>query len=438
MEKKVTAIKSTEAGRRAYQFTKKMYSRALEAKEAGRPVAWSMASSSGLTETILYAMDVAAVFPENYATVCCVKQAHIPLIEYTEADGFSNVTCGYFRVSSGFARKMADTGEIPPGSPVGGMAKPDLLVGVSSPCEPHAKWFQAMQRYLNVPYHCVDLPTPPVVHGLEQVPRDCLDYTAEELRVFVAFLEKHLGRKMDMDRLCEAVATFEETRRLLYKCNEIRKAIPCPMGSEDAFACIVPGFWMPAERESVDFYRDLYTELKYRVENKIGVVPDEKYRLLGPSAPAWHDNRVFNFLAEHGAVGCIEGYVYYFVPPPIPEGTTDPFMRLAWWFLWWWTKGIIATEETESMRTQRLLEWARDYKLDGAFLHSPLGCRFVSYGNVHTKNVLMRYVKVPTYILVSDLVDSRVHPEAELRRDLETFLETMDHYKRLRQAEGIA
>ena len=96
----------------------------------------------------------------------------------------------------------------------------------------------------------------------------------------MAFLEKHTGKKMDYDRLEELVDLSDRTWDLIHETYELRRAVPCPMGTGDAMNTMVPMSFMMATQEAYDFYLELNRELKEKIARKEGVVEDEKYRLL--------------------------------------------------------------------------------------------------------------------------------------------------------------
>ncbi len=264
-------------------------------------------------------------------------------------------------------------------------------------------------------------------------------YTAADLRNLAAFLEKHTGTKLDIDKLSQMVDAAGKTRRLWHQCDELRKAIPCPMPSTDMWACMVAPFWLPHEKESLEFMQTLYDELKYRVDNKIGAIANEKYRLLFGELPPWHTLEMFNYLASLGAISVIESYTYHpGPPPPIPEGVTDPFERLAWWDYYRAPRVYARVkEESGEWYSQGYVEWARDYKVDGAFLHSLVSCRHTTLHLTHARNVLLKYAMIPSMRLQSDIVDIGAFSEAEFKRDADALIEAMDHYKRIRQEKGM-
>ncbi len=126
-KKKTTATKSIETAKLGYGFTKKMYSRALEAKETGAPVAWCM-FTSWIADPLLLAMDVLPIYPENYGAAIAAKRANVTFLEACEADGFSPHICGYARTCLGYAHRMCEVMGKPPEAPLGGNGEADYAV----------------------------------------------------------------------------------------------------------------------------------------------------------------------------------------------------------------------------------------------------------------------------------------------------------------------
>jgi len=65
--------------------------------------------------------------------------------------------------------------------------------------------------------------------------------------------------------------------RLWYEVDSLRRAVPAPMPSQDHFNVMVPAHFLCGTPEAVDFFKELYDEVKERVESKTGVIEDEKY-----------------------------------------------------------------------------------------------------------------------------------------------------------------
>ncbi len=422
---KTTATKSTQTAGEAYKFVKRMYARAREAAAQGAPVAWVMASS--IAEEMLYAMDVVPIYTENYGAVCAAKKGAGPLIDAAEAEGYSNVICGYVRTGIGHAIKRKQLGMIPPDAPEGGMADPTMLISSSAGCDPRFKWYQSLGRYMNVPYGTFEVLVPPNYIDPDDVRERYVKYQMEELKKLKAFIEKALGRKMDEARLMQAVQTAEQTRTWWWKCYEIRRAIPGPMPTGDMLSCVPPGMYYPAYQESTDFYKGLYRELEERVKNKVGVVPEEKYRLLwGGGLPPWHSMNIFNYFESHGAVSVIETCYCHYEPFEDAHKYNDPLERLARWYFHRFSmlhkKALCGPGHPA---VQRLLDWIEEYRIDGLVMHSSVSCRATTIGQIYLQNVLKDHVKIPTLFLESDIVDERDYSESQTQSRIDTFIDTL-------------
>jgi len=115
-------------------------------------------------------------------------------------------------------------------------------------------------------------------------------YQEAQFRGLVDFLERQTGKKLDDDRLWETIRLGDEAWRLWYEVDRLRVAHPCPMPTQDHFSIMVAGHYYCGTQVAVDFYQTLYNEVKEKVANGQGVIPEEKYRLLygGDYHPGTH------------------------------------------------------------------------------------------------------------------------------------------------------
>jgi hypothetical protein len=117
-----------------------------------------------------------------------------------------------------------------------------------------------------------------------------------------SFLEEQTGKKMDYDRLRELVDLSDRTWNLIHETYELRKAVPCPMGTGDAMNTMVPINFMMATQDAYNFFVNLNKELKEKIAKREGEVENEKYRLLwGGGLPAWFALTDFNYFNSKGA-----------------------------------------------------------------------------------------------------------------------------------------
>jgi len=445
-KKKRTSSKTLQTAREAGYFGKKMLTNALQAREEGRPTGWSMVTwYQG--ELIAKAMGMELVFPENYGAFCAAVGAAEPNLEIADGEGFPATLCGYARNCFGYAKKLAENDFKPPeGSPGGGMAKPALLLASGTACDARYKWFQALGRYLdNTPVWTLDLPQTGTEEFYMPGNKEAgVKFIVEHLREFVAFLENLLGKKMDYDKLSEIVDQTLKTLNLAYEVDLLRKTVPAPMVAQDFWAIMVAHFYLPYDQEAYEFYQRVYDEVKYRVDNRIGAIPNEKYRMLFLELPPWGSLGFFDELAEKfGVAMAIESWSYHTVVP-IPEeeieGVTDPLELIARLSYRKWSEFndvALKYELDPGLFMGGYFHFAREYQIDGVFCHPLMSCRPATYTLLHAKNKMEEILKIPGVVVEGDIIDMRVFNEEEAFSKVEAFLETMDHYREIRRKEGL-
>ena len=419
----------------------KMYERGVEATRAGKPTAWCMVNWWE-ADPILKAMDIELVYPENYGAVCAAFGAAQAYLERSDSDGFPTHMCGYARNCLGYAARMKDLGEIPPGAPMGGMAKPILLLSSGALCDARYKWFQALGRYLDAPVWVVEIPHLGVKESLEEGTYEhAISFMVKELGELVKFLEHLVGKKMNWDKLAEVTDDIIKINRLWHEINELRKARPCPMHSRDFWSCMNASLYPAGDpKVSLKLYQDVYDEVKDRVDNKIGAVAEEKYRMVFAELPPWHDLKIFDELAERGWNFVVESWAYHPAKPIDTSQLSNPLERIAketyQWFAGYFEDALKAGEYMGYF-AYPYLEWARTYQCDGAMLHPLLTCRTATNHLMLVQDRLLSKLKVPSLVAEGDIVDLKLFNHADTMRKAEALEEMMDYYKEERRKEGL-
>ncbi len=417
------------------------YEQAVAASKAGKPVAWCMVNWWG-GDAVLRAMDVAAIYPEDFGAVCAAFGTAPSYLAYSDSDGFPTYMCGYARNCLGYAARMKELGEIPPEAPMGGMPPPTLLLGSGYFCDTRYKWFQALGRYLDAPVWVLEMPHPGVPESRIEGNREHnIRFLVEELRELIGFLEKQLDRKMDYVRLGEIVDDTIEMNRVWHEVNELRKARPCPMHSRDFWSSMPASLYMASDpRVTAGLYRDMYDEVKSRVDNHTGAVPEEKYRVAFAELPPWHSLGFFNQLAERGWNFVIESWAYHPPKPVDLSGLSDPLERIAgltYQYFSGYFEDAFQAGDGWGYFAHPYLEMVREYRCDGILLHPLLTCRTATNHLTVVQNQLMEQLKVPSLVVEGDIVDLNLFNPAEALRKAETFEETMQHYRAVRKEAGF-
>jgi len=419
------------------------YLKSVEAMRAGKPTVWAMLNFY-YGDPIIKAMDLEVVYPENYGAAMAAMGVAQSYLDRADAEGFPTHLCGYSRVNLGYTSRMMKElkGEIPPEAPLGGMPKPIFLMASTAVCDARYKWFQALGRYMDVPVWTFEAPIPGVKElFMEGSYKRMVDLGVKHAREFVAFVERMLGKKMDWDRLSETVDLMIEINQLWHETNELRKAKPCPMHGRDFWSSMPPALFLMGDlKDSLQCFQNMYDEVKYRVDNYIGAIAEERYRLLFAELPPWHSLGFFDRLAERGWNFVVESFGYR---PPIPldlSGFSDPLERLTRFSLQVYVgyhKDALEENVPAGTFAYPYLKYAREWKCDGAFLHPLISCRSASTHLPYVSNILMERLKVPSLTIEGDIVDLRLFDPEDALSKAEPFEETMEHYRRIRRQEGL-
>jgi benzoyl-CoA reductase/2-hydroxyglutaryl-CoA dehydratase subunit BcrC/BadD/HgdB len=431
---------ATEAASKIGPMVKEAIGGTVRAREEGKPLAYTFICCC--YDEIIRAMDVVPVWTENYAGVCGAKRDAQRFLERAESENFSRSLCTYALCGLGFDAWREELGEMPPEAPWGGQARPDMMLGSGQLlCDPRNKWYQAAQHYMpDVPIYDVGLPWPAYENDYDyrEVQDYYVKYIVEELRGLVKFLEKHTGKKMDWEHLSELVDLTDKTWNLIWEAYELRKAVPTPMGTGDAMNTMVPMVFMMGTQEGYDYYKDLYDELKQKIANKEGVIPDEKYRLIwGGGLPSWFALTDFNYFNSKGAVFPVET-TYRMIEATYNfdidlSKINDPLEHIAWRWVKFWTYWHDRARKRPGSHpdVERLIKYIEDYKIDGIVMHEAFSCRSWHVGLIWQLNLLKKvYRDIPSLVLESDIVDISSYNEADTRARIDAFIDTLEAVKR--------
>lgn len=390
------------------ELRKKYYAQTRTDSDAGKKVAWC---SNNIPSEILEAMDITSVYLENYATVCASKRLSSAFCRAGERAGFSQDVCGYARIIMG----QILGGDDLPEAPYGGLADPDFLIVNSYSCDSRLGWFTTMARTLNLPLYVLDSPYQPA-GGCTDL--DNVAYAESGLRGLIAFLEEQTGTTLDPARLRKRMELAAKANEIQVETYAMRKNVPSPMGAGDAYTVVWPGMYLVGTKECDDFYEQLRAEVRERVANKIGIVPEEKFRLLWSGLPFWYNMALLNYFEEKGGVVAIEN-AYFRNLPSLPQQDEDPVRDMA--LRSTKRRGYAGSIEE---RTELTVEIARDYQVDGVILSYNPSCRLFYILQPALKNALDS-AGIPTLALECDMADERTYSEGQVKTRLDAFVERL-------------
>lgn len=384
-------------------YIKPFYEEAHKAKESGKQVAWV---GSTFPVEMLLAMDIIPVWPENYASLCAARQVSVPLCEVAERHGFSKDLCSYARCVIGSLFEKENL-------PEGGLPKPDFLVASTCACDTHLKWFQIVSRYYKCPLFLLDVPYNIASADSQNLESNHIKHYRSQLEELVLFLEKQTETKLDKNKLRKTLEPSDRTSRLWMEIQDYRKNIPTPMSARDAFSAVFFMLCIPGTEKAVEFYEKLRDELKERVEQGIGVVEDEKYRLVWDNLPLWFNLQIFSYLESLGAVVVAETFSHVWA------GSLDlskPYESLA-------RKYLPNTANcTIERRIDLIMSLAKEFRANGIILPTNWGCRMMTIGETIVKNIIQQKLGIPCLIIDVDSTDWRTYDENQVKTKIEVYL----------------
>lgn len=368
-----------------------------------KPMAWV---TSGAPIEIMAAMGIASVYPENYGALCGARRVATSLCQVAEAQGYSQDLCSYARSHLG---SVLDKRE----APMGGLPRPDLLVACNNICGTAMKWYQALAQYYSVPLFILDTP---FIHGL-QMEEHAVQYVAAQLEELIAWLEKHTGRKLKQKKFMETLKYSNRAVRLWWEIRELCQVRPSPLNAPDLFVNMAPIVVLRGTKDAVSFYEKLKAEVEERVEQGIGAIPEERYRLLWDNIAIWHRLfRFFGYFVDFGACFVVDTYTNGWSTSVDLSQGIEGLAR---------TYTSVYINQSLPARAEVIVDLVERFQVDGIVLHSNRSCKPYSLGQYDLRRIVSEHTGKPGLIIEADMCDTRAYAEEPLKTRIQAFMETL-------------
>lgn len=407
-EAEMKDARKIKAVKRMKQIMTEYYIDAKTAKQNGKKVAWI--TSGGPVEPLI-AMDVIPVYPENHGAMIGASKMGVDLCEKAEAMGYARDLCSYARSDIACAPLN--------GGPIGGLPAPDFLVCCNNICGTVLKWYEVQARYFKVPLFILDTP---FIHTEFSV--EAKNYVRRQMLEYITFLEEQCGKKMDMDRMDQVGRLAVQGQRLWQEVLDTTMHSPAPMTAFDAFFHLALIVTLRGTQTVIDYYTELRDEMRQRIADGIGMVPDEKYRLLWDNLPVWYKTKwLSDKFATHGACLVADTYTSAWsgVVHLIDENNFIESAAIAY--------SSVYINISIDMMLDTLRKMITKYKADGLVIHSNRSCKPYSLGQYDLQRMVMKEFGVPSLIIEADMVDERNFSESQIETRIDAFMETLAQKK---------
>jgi benzoyl-CoA reductase/2-hydroxyglutaryl-CoA dehydratase subunit BcrC/BadD/HgdB len=346
---------------------------------------------------ILTSMSVSGMFVEFFGAMLAGSGMSSKYLDLSESKGFSTDSCSYHRTIIGAAMD-------------GLLPKPDVLIGASIPCNGGVKALKRIGEIFNKEVFILNIPI--------EVTTKSIDYLTEQFEQMIEYVENETGRKLDYEKLKKSIRYNNEAREYLIELNNLCMNVPSPVNSNDLknFIMIVVLLGTKESVEVAKLYRD---EFKFRVDNNLSSVQEEKYRLM------WIQNRIqfktdlLRILEENYGAKIVIDELNHIWWEPMDEN--DPLRSLANRIM---THPLVGPVEK---RLKVIAQLAQDFKIDGAVNPAHWGCRQSAGARVLFKDALQK-IGIPLIHLDVDCVDERNYAPGQIMTRMEAFLEMLSNY----------
>lgn len=344
---------------------------------------------------ILYALDIIPICVESTATYLAGFGMSDEFLGIAEKNFHSPETCSILRCGVGAVIDKL-------------FPQPSAVIATSHLCDAGAKVNSTASRIYGAPYFLIDIPQE---RGEEPV-----YYVAKQLEEMALGLSEITGRKLNKQKLAEAIRLSNQARKYALRVNELRQAVPSPMRGSEALAYLYMVGLGFGSKEAVDIYRNMVKELEKRVAKKFTPIGEEKYRILWLHVRPYFKNRLFHYLEKEQKVSiAFEEINRIYWDELDPE---QPFKSVAQRLVLNSANGPIDNY------TDILINLAEKYKVDGVLHYAHWGCRW-NYGRLRMIKDAFQKKGIPFVSIDCDSASSQNYFEGQLNSRIDTFLDML-------------
>jgi benzoyl-CoA reductase subunit B len=410
IKKKPGLMKSTPASMKLVQ---KYVERIVTAKEKGK---WVATHGTQQPLEIYEAMDVMGLFIEFWGVISDkVKLEAVPeALSISASTGTPLEVCSFFRNMDG----LMHAGKWP---------HTDFMLYATSSCD-NVKAYHTLGRRYGIPSFGLERPYYPYTP-------QAMEQWKNEHKRLIAFLEEQTGKKLDYDRLKEVIRLSYRLTELSLEIDRLCRHVPCPLSADCFGGVLIAMRLLPGTQEAVDFLTALRDELQERVDNGIGAVEDERFRVIWSSfTPFWDPTLLGYMQQKYGAVSVGEvlanwrGEANWMLDPDDPLGNLAYKSQLA--------PGNCQYASSEDW-AENVVDQARRLKADAAIFNNNWGCKQASGLGTIVRDELLRNCNVPSVTLNVDVIDSTFVTRAEVESQLDSFFEMIEASKAYKERRNL-
>jgi benzoyl-CoA reductase/2-hydroxyglutaryl-CoA dehydratase subunit BcrC/BadD/HgdB len=378
----------------------------LKAKEESRPLAMI---SILFPPEILLSMDIPVFAFEQYTIQMLSFGLGYEFMDRGEAYGFSKEACSPHKACIGLAVE-------------GIFPRPDLLLYTGQiPCDSSAIMAENIEHIYNCPSFWLNLPF--------DEDEEALKHLVAGLEDMILFIEKHTGAKFNEDKLKEFLERDIIIQDYFAKTQALRGATPTVMGAKDAFANF--GIRMCSEGlpAVVDFMQAQYEECWEKIEKGIGVVPEERHRVvLCGVYPFWNMGILDWMEEEFGAVTVVDffnalvGIISNLNRDEISHNPLETYARKILSVY----PCLARLGGPSYLFAEDLANTAAKLRCDSSVFFAHFGCKQTCGFNRIVTDAIMEKANIPSVIVDIDACDPKIMSEEQIKDQIRNYFQVLE------------
>jgi len=373
----------------------------LHHADRGHPFVWY---NLGFNPEIIYALGDACPFPIEQLGVLHSLMGDINMalefIDGAQAAGVPLDCCSADKLAVGAMQR-------------GLYPKPACTVGINTPCDAQVMGTQVMAEIAQAPFFVIDVPY--------YRDRATIEHVADQLRELIPFLEQHMRRKLDYDRLREVCELSNRMTETIWEWLDWRKHVPLTQSSKLVSFTLIMQILFTGTREGVDLARALLREARERTERKERFF-EERVRAIWYQDPVWWDLQIYDwFERELGLTVPVDVFGYYANEGLIDTKTPETmFFGLA-------RKLVNCHPMARQFRgdidiyVRDFLHLVEAWNADCCIFAGHIACKH-AWGGIGLFKEACRRADIPLLVFEFDMFDPRVTPYQDVYFEVERFV----------------
>lgn len=337
---------------------------------------------------LLEAMDVIPMCAEMFAAYINGSYAEKTFAEASESAGIAETYCSYHKVLLGSAF-------------LGMLPRPQMIVNTSLVCDANQLTFRTLAEHYHIPQFYVDVPP--------ERSEESLHYVTGEMKEMRVFLEDHLGRVLDENRLKDVMLRSKETVSSFKECLPFRREHSLPGDLTSEMYEIYLTHNALGSREAQRYASRLLEDYK-------AAPPAHGIRLLWlHTIPIWQQSvkGLFDLNDRYQVITCdmcLEGLTEI-----DPENPYESMAR----------RLVYSTWNGGGERVSAAIDIAKALRVDGVICFCHWGCK-QTMGLSGIFKAKLEEAGFPTLILNGDGCDRRNASDGQTATRLNAFLEMLE------------